>query len=83
MQTQTLKQKLGRSEAISLALANAVKEHMVNPKDILAVDVLEMQDSYKVRIYLKGNAVAVYASISKDNGEIYSEVVELIPNPTY
>jgi len=76
--------KIGENEAIEKAILHSIARHRISPSSILAVDVIDRGwGCYEVRIYLKGNVVAVYADVEKQSGKVSSRIVELIPDPNY
>ena len=75
---------ISEREAVEKAILHSIARHRMSPSSILAVDVLDRGwGCYEVRIYLKGNVVAVYADVEKQSGKVSSRIVELIPDPNY
>ena len=69
--------------AIEKAILHSIARHRISPSNILAVDAEDRGEFFKVKIYLKGNVIAVYADVEKESGKVWSSIVELIPDPCY
>ena len=74
---------ISENVAIEKAILHAMRRHRISPSSILAVDVDDRGTYFKVRIYLKNSVVAIYADVVKETGEVWSSIVELIPDPCY
>ena len=91
MQVAVVKEKekeeaaaISEEQAIERAILHSIARHRISPSSILAVDVIDRGwGCFEVRIYLKGNVVAVYADVEKQSGKVCSRIVELIPDPGY
>ena len=84
VQVKEKEETISEREAIEKAILHSIARHRISPSNILAVDVIDRGwGCFEVRIYLKGNVVAVYADVEKQSGKVCSRIVELIPDPGY
>ena len=84
VQVKETEETISEREAIEKAILHSIARHRISPSNILAVDVIDRGwGCFEVRIYLKGNVVAVYADVEKQSGKVCSRIVELIPDPGY